>query len=143
MSVYIRRGFTRPGELSVATSIVPCMTSSPNSPESAWVLEATIRTAPAADSQWQKQLDRLRQIASYDPETQTWHARLGALDLAGVEMLQALFDAARVHGTEACLTPVAVPTYWDGPVFTRGLDVATLLEVQNDRSRPLGQLPLA
>ncbi|UUU28449.1 hypothetical protein JIX56_00080 [Streptomyces sp. CA-210063] len=119
------------------------MTSSPNSPESAWVLEATIRTAPAADSQWQKQLDRLRQIASYDPETQTWHARLGALDLAGVEMLQALFDAARVHGTEACLTPVAVPTYWDGPVFTRGLDVATLLEVQNDRSRPLGQLPLA
>ncbi|WP_189317598.1 hypothetical protein [Streptomyces brasiliensis] len=117
--------------------------TSPNSPQGVWVLEATIQTAPAADSQWQEQLDRLRQIASYDLETQTWHARLGALDLAGVEMLQALFDAARVHGTEVCLTPVAVPAYWDGPVFTRGPDVAALLEAQADRGRPLGQLPLA
>lgn len=107
------------------------------------MLEATIRTAPAAHSQWQEQLDRLRQIASYDPETQTWHARLGALDLAGVEMLQALFDAARVHGTEVRLTPVAVPAYWDGPFFTRSPDVAALLEAQTDRGRPLGQLPLA
>jgi hypothetical protein len=37
-----------------------------------------------------EQLDGLRPIASYDTETQTWHARLGALDLAGVQMLQAL-----------------------------------------------------
>jgi len=58
-------------------------------------------------------------------------------------MLQALFDAARVHGTEVCLTPVAVLAYWDGPVFTRGPDVAALLEVQADRGRRLGQLPLA
>ncbi|WP_157852818.1 hypothetical protein RFN58_42060 [Streptomyces iakyrus] len=56
-----------------------------------------------------EQLDGLRPIASYDTETQTWHARLGVLDLAGVQMLQALFDAARVHGTAVCLTPVAVP----------------------------------
>jgi hypothetical protein len=90
--------------LSVATPTVPCMTSSPNSPDRAWVLEATIRTAPVAAPQWQAQLDRLRQIASYDPETQTWHARLGALDLAGMQMLQTLFDAARVHGTEVRLT---------------------------------------
>ncbi|MEU3620190.1 hypothetical protein ABZ725_49155 [Streptomyces sp. NPDC006872] len=119
------------------------MTSSPNSRDSAWVLEATIRTARAADPQWQEQLDRLRPIASYDPETQTWCARLGALDLASLQMLQTLFDTARVHGTEVRLTPVAVPAYWDGPAFTRGADVAALLEVQTDRGRPLGQLPLA
>jgi hypothetical protein len=119
------------------------MTSPPNSPETAWVLEATIQTAPAAHSQWQEQLDRLRPIASYDTETQTWHARLGVLDLAGVQMLQALFDAARVHCTAVCLTPVAVPAHWDGPVFTRSPDVAALLEAQADRGRPLGQLPLA
>jgi hypothetical protein len=119
------------------------MTTPPNSRANAWVLEATIRTAPAADPHWQEQLDRLRPIASYNTETQTWHARLGALDLAGVQMLQALFDTARVHGTAVCLTPVAVPAYWDGPVFTRGPDVAALLEAQADRGRPLGQLPLA
>ncbi|MFD8725273.1 hypothetical protein ACFV2H_46870 [Streptomyces sp. NPDC059629] len=119
------------------------MTTSPNSRDDAWVLEATIQTARAADSQWQEQLDRLRTIASYDPETQTWCARLGALDLAGVQMLQTLFDVARVYGTEVCLTPVAVPAYWDGPAFTRGPDVAALLEAQADRDRRLGQLPLA
>ncbi|MGW1807142.1 hypothetical protein [Streptomyces sp. NPDC002078] len=119
------------------------MTSSPNFRDHAWVLEATIRTAPAADTQWQEQLDRLRGIASYDPETQTWHARLGALDLAGMQMLQTLFDTARVDGTEVCLAPVAVPVRWNGPVFTRSPDVAALLEEQADPSRPLGQLPLA
>ncbi|WP_225626587.1 hypothetical protein [Streptomyces werraensis] len=119
------------------------MTNSMNCPDRAWVLEAAIRTAPAADPQWQEQLDRLRQIALYDPESRTWHARLGALDLAGMQMLQALFDAARVHGTEVRLMPVAVPAYWDGPTFTRGPDVAAVLEAQADRGRPLGQLPLA
>jgi hypothetical protein len=119
------------------------MTSSPNSPDKAWVLEATVRTAPAAEPQWQEQLDRLRKIASYDPETQTWHARLGALDLAGMQMLQTLFDAARVHGTEVRLAPVAVPAYWDGFVFMREPDVAAFLEAQADRGRPLGHLPLA
>ncbi|MFE9883151.1 hypothetical protein [Streptomyces sp. NPDC005784] len=119
------------------------MTSSPNSRESAWVLEAAIRTAPAADPQWQQQLDRLRDIASYDPETQTWHACIGALDLAGVQMLQTLFDVARVHGTEVRLTPVAVPAYWNGPVLQRGPDVAALLETQAEPGRRLGHLPLA
>ncbi|MFD5952112.1 hypothetical protein ACFWAZ_39920 [Streptomyces collinus] len=118
------------------------MTSSPNYSEDAWVLEATIRTAPAANPQWQKQLDRLRGIASYDPETQTWHARLGALDLAGLQLLQALFDTARVHGTEVRLTPGAVPAYWESPAFTREPDVDAPMEAKADRGRPLGQLPL-
>jgi hypothetical protein len=119
------------------------MTSSPNFVESAWVLEATLRTASAADPQWQEQLARLRPVASYDPDAQTWHARLGALNLAGVQMLQTLFDAARAHGTEVRLHPAAVPAHWDGPTFTREPDVAALLEAQADRGRPLGQLPLA
>ncbi|MDX2683755.1 hypothetical protein [Streptomyces soliscabiei] len=58
-------------------------------------------------------------------------------------MLQILFDTARVHGTEVRLMPVAVPAYWDSPVFTKGPDVAAPLEAQADRRRPLGQLPLA
>jgi hypothetical protein len=119
------------------------MTTSLNSRENAWVLEATIRTAPAADPHWQKQLDRLRPIATYDRETQTWHARLGALDLEGVHLLQTLFDAAHIHGTEMRLAPVAVPAYWNGPTFTRDSEVASLLEALADRGRPLGQLPLA
>ena len=118
------------------------MTHSPNYPENAWVLEATIRTAPTADAQWREQLDRLRPIASYDPAAQTWHARLGALDLVGVQLLQALFDAAHVHGTEVRLTPVAVPAYWKGPSFASDPNVAALLEAQADYGRPLGQLPL-
>lgn len=93
-------------------------------------------------AQWQEQLARLRPIASYAPEARTWHARLGALDLAAVRVLQALFDAARVHGTAVRLTPVEVPPHWNGPVFTRGLDVSALLGAQADQGRPLGHLPL-
>ncbi|MEU9662832.1 hypothetical protein [Streptomyces chartreusis] len=117
------------------------MTTSPNSRETAWVLEASIRTAPAADAHWQAQLDRLRPIATYDPDTQTWRARLGALDLAGIQLLQALFDAAHIYGTEVHLAPVAVPAYWNGPTF-KDSEVGSLLEAQADLGRPLGQLPL-
>jgi hypothetical protein len=119
------------------------MTSSPNSRDNAWVLEATIRTAPAADPQWREQLDRLRQIASYDPETQTWRARLGALDLAGVQTLQTLFDTASAHGTEVCLAPGVVPEYWEGPTFTGYPDVAAVVWARTEGGRLLGQLPLA
>ncbi|MYS92292.1 MULTISPECIES: hypothetical protein [Streptomyces] len=119
------------------------MTPSPNSRDSAWVLEAIIRTAPAADPRWQEQLDRLRPVATYDRETQTWHARLGALDLAGMRVLQTLFDAAHIHGTEVRLAPVPVPAYWNGPTFTKDPEVASLVEAQADPGRPLGQLPLA
>lgn len=58
-------------------------------------------------------------------------------------MLQALFDTARAHGAEVRLTPVVVPAYWGGPVFTGEPDVAALLEARADRGRPLGQLPLS
>jgi hypothetical protein len=119
------------------------MTPSLNSHDTAWVLEATIRTAPADDPHWQEQLDRLRPLATYDRETQTWHARLGALNLAGLQVLQTLFDAARIHGTEVRIAPVAVPVYWNGPTFTRDSEVASLLEALADRGRPLGRLPLA
>ncbi|MCL7430371.1 hypothetical protein [Streptomyces sp. YS415] len=48
------------------------MTSSPNSPDQAWVLQVTIWAAPAADPQWKAQLNRLRTIASFDDTTKTW-----------------------------------------------------------------------
>ncbi|MFI6341065.1 hypothetical protein [Streptomyces sp. NPDC050535] len=118
------------------------MTSSPNSRENAWVLEATIWTARAADTHWQEQLNTIRPVAAYDPETQTWRARLGALDLPGLEMLQILFDAARTHGTEVRLAPVAVPPQWTGPVFTADSELAALLDAQADQGRAIGQLHL-
>ena len=119
------------------------MTNSSNSRDNAWVLEATIRTASAADLQWREQLDRLRPIASYDPETQTWRARLGALDLASVQTLQTLFDTASAHGTEVRLAPAAVPEHWEGPTFTEYPDVAAAVRARTEDGRPLGQLPLA
>ncbi|NUR01878.1 MAG: hypothetical protein HOY79_36715 [Streptomyces sp.] len=85
------------------------MTASPNFPDNAWVLKATIRAAQTGDHQWKEQLNRLRPIASYDDDnTKTWHTHLGALDLAALKILQALFDAASAHGTEVHLEPVAV-----------------------------------
>ncbi|MEU0946898.1 hypothetical protein ABZ379_29785 [Streptomyces canus] len=118
------------------------MTSSPNSPGQGWVLRVTIWAAPAADPQWKAQLNQLRPLASFDDTTKTWQASLGSLDLEGLSMLQALLDAASAHGTRVRLEPAAVPERWDGPVFTRGPDVAALLEAQADQVRPLGQLPL-
>ncbi|MDQ0904213.1 hypothetical protein QFZ22_000198 [Streptomyces canus] len=118
------------------------MTNSPNSPDQAWVLKATIWAEPAAAPQWKEQLNRLRPIASFDDTTKTWQARLGVLDLEGLNVLQALLDAASAHGTRVRLEPAPVPECWDGPVFTRGPDVAALLEAQADQGRPLGQLLL-
>ena len=117
------------------------MTTSPNSPDKTWVLKATIWAARAGDLQWTEQLNRLRPVASYDDNTKTWHLHLGALDLAGLNVLQALFDAASAHGTEVHLEPVAVPSHWDGPAFTGDHDVAALLKAPADTHRPLGQLP--
>ncbi|MEU0030791.1 hypothetical protein [Streptomyces sp. NPDC006335] len=118
------------------------MTSPPNSPDHGWVLKATICAAPAAAPQWKEQLNRLRPIASFDDTTKTWQARLGALDLEGLNVLQILLDAASAHGTRVRLEPAPVPEFWDGPVFTREPDVAAVLESQADQGRPLGQLPL-
>ncbi|WP_406375702.1 hypothetical protein OG788_39145 [Streptomyces sp. NBC_00647] len=88
------------------------MTTSPTSPDTAWILEATCKAAHGADPDWREQLNMLRPIAGYDPTTQTWRVRLGALDLAGLQVLQALFDAAHKHGTEVHLALVAVPEGW-------------------------------
>jgi hypothetical protein len=61
------------------------------------------------------------------------HARLGALDLAGVQLLQTLFDAAQIHGAEVRLALVTAPAYWNGPTFTRDSEVAVLLDAQAGR----------
>jgi hypothetical protein len=106
------------------------------------VLQVTIWAAPAAAPQWKEQLNRLRLIASFDDTTKTWQARLGALDLEGLKVLQALLDAASAHGSRVRLEPAPVPEFWDGPVFTREPDVSAVLEAQADQGRPLGQLPL-
>jgi hypothetical protein len=91
----------------------------------------------------QEQLDRLRQIASSAPQAQTWHARFCTLDLAGVQVLQDLFDVPRLCSTPVRLVRVAVQVFWHDPAVSRGLDVAALLEAQADRGPQLGQPPLA
>lgn len=88
-------GSYRPGELSVAAPTVGCMTSSPNSRESAWVLEAAIRTGAGRRSPMAaaaRQAPRHRLLRPRDPDVACLHR---ALDLAGVQMLQTLFDVAR------------------------------------------------
>ncbi|MFJ4931581.1 hypothetical protein [Streptomyces sp. NPDC088736] len=109
-----------------------------------WILQITI-TAAQAGSRWNEQLDKLRPIAGYDKSTQTWTAHIGALDLAGLSVLQTLFDTARTYGTEVRLAPVPVPRSWKGPVFTSDPETGAgaLLRAQGDEGRPLGHLPLA
>ncbi|WP_393101049.1 hypothetical protein [Streptomyces sp. LN325] len=120
------------------------MTTSLPVPEGAsWILHITITAAQAAKTQWNKQLDMLRPIAGYDEATQTWSAHIGALDLAGLGVLQTLFDTARTYGTEVRLAPVPVPEWWRGSVFTSDSEIAALLRAQADEGRPLGHLPLA
>ncbi|WP_329528500.1 hypothetical protein [Streptomyces sp. NBC_01462] len=120
------------------------MTASQPLPEGAsWILQITITSAPATKTQWNEQLNKLRPIAGYDEATQTWSAHIGALDLAGLGTLQALFDTARTYGTEVRLAPVPVPKSWRGTVFTSDSEIAALLRAQADESRPLGHLPLA
>ncbi|MGW3850289.1 hypothetical protein [Streptomyces fagopyri] len=120
------------------------MTTSLHVPEgSCWLLEITITSAQAAKAQWNEQLNKLRPIAGYDESTQTWSAHVGALNLAGLGVLQTLFDAARAYGTEVRLAPVPVPKSWRGPVFTSDSEIAALLRAQADAGRPLGHLALA
>ncbi|GHB28900.1 hypothetical protein GCM10010306_021640 [Streptomyces umbrinus] len=140
--VLIRIRIHPPGAVVSGGGYRPDMTISPNSRENVWVLEATIWAARAAEPHWQEQLNTLGSVAAYDPKTQTWRARLGALDLAGLEMLQILLDAAGTHGTEVRLVPVAVPPQWNGPVFTADSELAAVLEAKADEGRALGQLHL-
>jgi hypothetical protein len=51
------------------------MTTSPTSSSTPWVLKATITTARAADARWQEQLDALRPIATYNPDSQAWRVQ--------------------------------------------------------------------
>ncbi|MGW3631878.1 hypothetical protein ACWD7F_17220 [Streptomyces sp. NPDC005122] len=88
-------------------------------------------------------MDRLRSIAGYDTATQTWSARIGALDLPGLSILQTLLDAAYTYGTQVRLVPVPVPQSWRGPVFTGDSEIDALLRAQADEARPLRHLPLA
>ncbi|MFF2385660.1 hypothetical protein [Streptomyces sp. NPDC058108] len=120
------------------------MTAPQPLPEGAsWLLQITITSAPAAKTQWNEQLNKLRPIAQYDEGTQTWSAHVSALNLAGLSTLQTLFDTARAYGTEVCLAPVPVLASWKGPVFTSDSEIAAHLRSQADAGRPLGQLPLA
>ena len=52
------------------------------------------------EPEFSAQTDKLRRVASYDGDTHAWHAWIH-LDRPGrsAEVLTALFEAARVHGT--------------------------------------------
>ncbi|MCX4572707.1 hypothetical protein OHB41_05850 [Streptomyces sp. NBC_01571] len=119
-------------------------TTPPRIPEgSSWIPHITITSAPAARAQWNKQLDKVRPIAGYDEAARTWSAHTGTLNLAGLGVLQTLFDTARTYGTEVLLAPVPVPKSWRGPDFTSDSEIAALVRAQTDEGRPLGHLPLA
>ena len=52
------------------------------------------------EQEFNAQLDKIRPVASYDSNTRSWHSQI-SLDRPEwtAEMLSALFEAARVHGT--------------------------------------------
>ncbi|MFE2579340.1 hypothetical protein [Streptomyces sp. NPDC059378] len=112
-------------------------------PNECWLLEITIRAARADDTRWNQQCAALRAVSSYDPVTQTWGTRIGAFDLANLNTLQALFDAARAFGTDIRLQAAPVPSGWTGPSFVSDVEVAALLDAKADEGRPLGRLHLA
>jgi hypothetical protein len=65
------------------------------------VLQVLIYTSTGlSEQEFSAQTEKLRRIASYDGDTRSWYAwiHLGRPGPAA-EMLTALFEAARVHGT--------------------------------------------
>ncbi|MGV9350195.1 hypothetical protein ACWDSD_36595 [Streptomyces spiralis] len=112
-------------------------------PGNRWLLQITIRAARAEESRWREQLAVLRPVSAYDSATQTRSIFVGSFDVASVQTLQTLCDAARSFGTDIQLQPAPVPAVWSGPSFAGDAEVAALLTADVDKGRPLGQLPTA
>ena len=71
------------------------------SPAAAPVLQVLICSNTALpEPEFSAQTEKLRRVASYDRDTRNWYTRIH-LDHPerGAEVLAALFEAARVHGT--------------------------------------------
>ncbi|MCT9094258.1 hypothetical protein N4G70_36275 [Streptomyces sp. ASQP_92] len=99
-----------------------------------------VAAAPAAPATREEQRRLLRSMASYDPASGTWWARIGALNPRAVEILQMLYVAARRFGTEVRLDITSVPATWNGDSSTGAGELAALAVVHTDRTWPLGQL---
>ncbi|MFF1481676.1 hypothetical protein ACFVYD_29705 [Streptomyces sp. NPDC058301] len=109
-------------------------------PSDHWLLKVTIGAARTGDTYWSEQLAVLRSVASCNPASQTCCTLMGAVDLEGLRTLQALFDAARLFGTDIQLEPSPVSTAWQGPTFTCDGQISALPAAYFGQGRPLGQL---
>ncbi|AWN24837.1 hypothetical protein DKG71_00375 [Streptomyces sp. NEAU-S7GS2] len=119
------------------------MTSTTSPPATSWLLRISATAAPANTSTFDQQVQLLRSVATYDPETRTWHTFIGALDARALEHLQCLYEAARKFGTTVALEPIVTPPTWTGQSFKDTGELATVAAAQADQGRALGELPKA
>lgn len=139
--------FGRPGTrygaglLSVPSTTVRAMTSTPHSNSVRWLLEVTAAAAPAGPAAFEEQRQLLRSVAQFDRTSQTWWARIGTLDVRALEVLQRLYEAAERFGTAVRVDAIAAPEAWSGPCFTDVGELASVVTAQADQGRLLGQLP--
>ncbi|WP_210582090.1 hypothetical protein [Streptomyces sp. GESEQ-4] len=119
------------------------MTSTPHSNSVRWLLEVTAAAAPAGLAAFEEQRQLLRSVAQFDQASRTWWARIGALDVRALEVLQRLYEAAQRFGTAVRVEAVAAPDAWNGPCFTDAGELASLAAAQAERGRLLGQLSCA
>ncbi|MCX5559487.1 hypothetical protein [Streptomyces sp. NBC_00038] len=119
------------------------MTSNPRLNTVRWLLEVTAAAAPADPAAFEAQRQLLRSVAQFDTASQTWWARIGALDARALEVLQHLYEAAKRFGTEVRVQAIAAPATWNGPCFTDPGELAAVAAAQADRGRLLGQLPVS
>lgn len=131
------------GPVSVPTGTVRTMTSTPNSNSVRWLLEVTAAAAPAGPASFEQQRQLLRSVAQFDQVSKTWRARIGALDIRALRILEHLFEAARRFGTEVGVQAITAPDTWDGPCFNDAGELADLVTAHADRGRPLGQLHIS
>ncbi|MFF4787875.1 hypothetical protein ACFY3E_41990 [Streptomyces griseorubiginosus] len=116
------------------------MTSTTPSNSVRWLLEVTTAAAPADPASFEQQRQLLRSVAQFDQASKTWWARIGALDIRALRILERLFETARRFGTEVGVQAIAAPDAWDGPCFNDAGELADLVAAHEDRGRPLGQL---
>lgn len=117
------------------------MPSSSGTSSTRWLLEATCTSRPCADAAWHRQRQLLASFGSYDPTSQVWTVRIGALNADTLATLNALYEAASAFGTHVSWAAVVAPDHWRGEAFENAGDLAQIAAANRDQHRPLGQLP--
>lgn len=83
-----------------------------------WLLKFTATAAHSDATAFEEQVEVLRSVAGFDPQSKTWHGYIGTLNPNALAKLQKLYDAARTWQTVVSLEMVQAPDTWNGPTFS-------------------------